>query len=281
MTLNKLGTTLIFAIAMVGVSMLGATAAQAEENKGPLWIVGTTPHGLVAGETRAGVARTEATPVIKGTAASIECEKATGTGFLLGGSPGTGYAKTIFEKCNLVGAKNCIATGLAPIAATNSGEIRVDLLTALAFAKGSRTSAVLIGAAESESNLFSELEFLNKSGATTELCNLLNKTKIKVTATGTELKIKGFARKAGQIGEVGFLKGGSFFLSLSGETSEVGLLRLGNGGVAVTEAELFNTTTAKYEVIKAELSAGALGSVVQVLSGEAETSPKEPFGWDF
>ncbi len=280
MTLNKLGTTLIFAIAMVGVSMLGATAAQAEENKGPLWIVGTTPHGLVAGETRAIVSRTEAAPVLRGSIASLECEKATNTGFLLGGSPGTDYAKIIFEKCNLEGAKNCVATGLAPIAATNAGEIRVDALTALAFAKGSRTSAVDIFAAESESNLFSEFEFLNKSGATTELCNLLNKTKIKVTAAGTELKIKGFARKAGQIAEVGFLKGGSFFLSLSGETSEVELLRLGNGGVAVSEAELFNTATAKYEVIKAELSAGALGDVVEEASAEVETSPKEPFGYN-
>ncbi len=265
--------------------MLGATAAQAEENKGPLWIVGSPAKGLVAGETRAGVAKTEAAPIIKGSAMSIECEKATGTGFLLGGSPGTGYAKTIFEKCNLVGDKNCIATGLKPIAATNAGEIRVDLLTTLAFAKSSRTSAVLIGAPEGEAaseNLFSEVELLNKAGATTELCGgIFNKMKIKITAAGTELKIKGVARKAGQIGEVGLLKGGSFFLSLAGETSEVGLLRLGNGGVAITEAELFNTATAKYEVIKAELSAGALGSVVQEMSGEAETSLKEPFGWDF
>ena len=281
MKLNRLVILLASAMAMVVVSMLGAAAAQAEENKGPLWIVGTTPHGLVAGETRAIVSRTESAPVLKGTAASVECEKATNTGFLLGGSPGTDYAKIIFEKCNLVGAKNCIATGLAPIAATNSGEIRVDALTVLAFAKGSRTSAVDIFAAESESNLFSEFEFLNKSGATTELCNLLNKQKVKVTAVGTELKIKGVARKAGQIAEVGFLKGGSFFLSLSGETSEVGLLRLGNGGVAVTEAELFNATTAKYELIKAELSAGALGAVVEEANTEIETSPKEPFGWDF
>jgi hypothetical protein len=283
MKLNRLVILLASAMAMVVVSMLGAVAAQAA-NEGPLWIVGSPAHGLVAGETRAIVSKTEAAPVLRGSVASVECEKATNTGFLLGGSPGTDYAKIMFEKCNLVGAKNCIATGLAPIAATNSGEIRVDALTVLAFAKGSTTSAVDIFAAESESNLFSEFEFLNKSGATTELCNLLNKTKIKVSATGTELKIKGVARKAGQIAEVGVLKGGSFFLSLSGETSEVGLLRLGNGGVAVKEAELFNTATAKYELIKAELSAGALGAVVEEANTEIEISSptaKEPFGWDF
>jgi hypothetical protein len=284
MKLNKLGTTLIFAIAMVGVSMLGATAAQAEENKGPLWIVGSPAKGLVAGETRAIVSRTEAAPVLRGSIASLECEKATNTGFLLGGSPGTDYAKIIFEKCNLVGSKNCIITGLKPIAAANAGEVRVDVLTVLAFAKGSRTSAVDIFGPEGEAaneNLFSEFELLNKAGASTELCGaILNKQKIKITTSGTELKIKGFTRKAGLIAEVGLLKGGSFFLSLSGETSEIGLLRLGNGGVAVSEAELFNTAAAKYEVVKAELSAGALlGSVVEEANAEIETSPKETFGY--
>jgi len=284
MKLNRLVILLASAMAMVVVSMLGAAAAQAEENKGPLWIVGSTPHGLVSGETRAIVSRTEAAPVLRGSVASVECEKATNTGFLLGGSPGTDYAKITFEKCNLVGSKNCIATGLKPIAAANAGEIRVDVLTVLAFAKGSRTSAVDIFAPDGEAaseNLFSEFELLNKTGASTELCgSILNKQKIKVTAAGTELKIKGFTRKAGQIAEVGLLKGGSFFLSLSGETSEVGLLRLGNGGVAVTEAELFNGTS--YETIKASLSAGALlGNVVEEANTEIETSPKEPFGWDF
>jgi hypothetical protein len=286
MTLNKLGTTLIFAIAMVGVSMLGATVAQAEENKGPLWIVGSPAKGLVAGETRAGVGKSESPPILRGSVASIECEKTSGTGFILGGSPGTGYGKTIFEKCNLVGDKNCLATGLKPIAAANPGEIRAEILTVLAFAKGIRTSAVGIDAPVGEAaneNLLSEFELLNKTGATTELCgSILNKQKIKITASGTELKIKGFTRKAGQIAEGGFLKGGSFFLSLAGETSEVGLVRLGNGGVAISEAELFNTATAKYEIIKAEISAGALlGSVIEEGSGEGEASPKEPVGWDF
>ena len=277
--LKSLGLCLV---AVFALGALVASAAQAEENKGPLWIVGSPAHGLVAGETRAIVSRTEEAPRLKGTAASVECEKATNTGFLLGGRPGNDYAKIIFEKCNLEGFKNCIATGLAPIAATNSGEIRVDALTVLGFAKGSRTSAVDIFAAESESNLFSEFELLNKAGATTELCGaILNKAKIKVTASGSELKTKGVTRKAGQIAEVGLLKGGSFFLALAGETSEVGLLRLGNGGVAVSEAELFNAATEKYEVIKAELSAGALGSVVEEASTEIETSPKEPFGWNF
>jgi hypothetical protein len=279
----KLNILLASTMLMMVVSMLGAAAAQAEENKGPLWIVGG--KGLVAGETRAVVGRTETRPILKGTAASIECDKATGTGFILGGSPGTGYGKTTFEQCNLVGAINCIATGLKPIAASNAGEIRVDTLTDMAFAKGSRTSAVGLAAPEGETgneNLFSEFELKNKAGATEKLCGaILNKVKIPVSATGSEVTIKSEKRKMGQIAEGGHLVGGAFVLSTPGVTSTIGLLRSGNGGVPVKEAELYNTTTAKYEVVKAELSAGSLGEIFVEGSAEGETSPKEEFGWNY
>jgi hypothetical protein len=281
---NKLGILLAFSIAMAVVGMLGAAAAQAEANKGPLWIVGSPAKGLAAGETRAITARSEAAPIFKGTAASIECAKATGTGFLLGGSPGTGSGKTIFEKCNLVGSKNCIATGLKPVAATNSGEIILNVLTVLAFATGSRTSAVGIGAPDGEAaneNLLSEFELLDKAGATSELCNLLNKIKIKVTASGTEIKIKNETRRADQIAEGGHEVGGAFALSTPGLTATIGLLRLGHDGDPVTTAELYNKTTEKYEVIKAEMSAGALGEVFSEGSAEVETIPAEPFGWGY
>jgi hypothetical protein len=284
--LNKLGILLAFAMAMMMmmmVSMLGAAAAQAEENKGPLWIVGSPAKGLKAGETRATASKTLGRPILRGTAASIECEKATTTGFLLGGSPGAAVATTKLEKCNLVGEKNCIVTGLKPVASP-SGEIRVDGYTILAFAKGSRSSAVDISAPQGETgkeNLFSEFELLNKAGASTELCSLLNKTKIVLEATGTALKIKGLTRNAGQIGEVGRINAGAFSLTTFGETATIGLLRFGSEGKALTEAELFNTETAKYELIKAELSAGALGAIFEEATAEIETSPKEAFGWDY
>src|SRR5580698_10467523 len=156
-------------VAVFAMSALAASAAQAEENKGPLWIVGSPAKGLKTGETRAITSRATK-PLLIGAVASVECEKATNSGFLLGGSPGTDFATIKFEKCNLRGDKNCIATGKAPIAATNEGEIRVDVLTALAFAEGSRTSAVDVFAPEAESNLFSEFELLNKPGSSGEQC---------------------------------------------------------------------------------------------------------------
>jgi hypothetical protein len=59
------------------------------------------------------------------------------------------------------------------------------------------------------------------------------------------------------------------------------LLRSSNGGVPVREAELYNTSTEKYEMVKAELSAGALGEIFVEGSAEGETSPKEEFGWNY
>jgi hypothetical protein len=282
MKLNRLVILLASAMAMAAVSMLGAAAAQAEVNKGPLWIVGSPARGLLAGETRAITSRTESEPILKGTIASVICEKATNSGFLLGGSPGTDYAKIIFVKCHLSGKANCIATGLKPIAATNSGEIRVDALTDLAFASGSRTSAVDIFAPEGEAgneNLFSEFELLNKAG-TTE-CGALNEVKIPVSANGTEIKIKGEARKAGQIAELGMVEGSTFVLSTPGLTAAIGLLRFGKEEKPTKEAELYSTATEKYEKIKAELSAGALGEIFEIASSEIEIPTLEPFGWNY
>ena len=138
--LNKLGILSACSMALAIVSMLGATIAQAEENKGPLWIVGSPAKGLKSGETRAVSSRTEAAPILRGKLSSVECEKATSVGVLLGGSPGTAYAKTTAEDCHLLGKRNCVMTGLRPLT-TNAGEIITDTLTILAFAKGSRTSA--------------------------------------------------------------------------------------------------------------------------------------------
>jgi hypothetical protein len=280
---NKLGILLASCMAMAVVGMVGAAVAQAEVNKGPLWIVGSPAKGLKAGETRAIRARSEAVPIFKGSLASIECEKATGEAILLGGSPGTGSGKTIFEECRLKGKSNCIAIGLNPKAA-HSGEIVLNVLTELAFpANGSRTSAVGIAAPEGEAdneNLLAEFELKNKAGATEGLCGAFNEVKIAVKASGSTIKIKNETRNADQIAEGGYAEGGGFVLSTPGSTAEVGLLRLPE--TAIKEAELYNTETAKYEQIRAEMTAGALlGQVSSVGSAEAETEPKEPFGWGY
>jgi hypothetical protein len=279
MKLHRMVILLASAMAMVVVSMLGAVAAQAAVNEGPLWIVGNPAKGLLTGETRAITSRTESAPVLLGTLASVECARATNRGILLGGSPGTAFSEIKFEECRLKGKANCVATGLNLKGA--NAEIPVNVLIILGFpSSGSKTSAVALFAAEgvgAKEQLFSEFEFKNKAGATKELCEALNEVKISVNAAGTSIKIKTETRNVGQIAEVGHEVEGSFVLSTPGLTSEVGLLRLPETGIK--EAEVFNGTA--YEKVKAELSAGALlGAVTEVATTEIATNPRELFGWN-
>jgi hypothetical protein len=266
-------------VAVFALSAVVASAAQAEENKGPLWIVGSPAKGLKTGETRAITSRTEAPPVLKGSVASVECEKATNKGVLLGGSPGTAFVEIKFEKCIAKGKPACTATGENPKGSI-VGEIPVNVLVVLAFANGSRTSAVAAFAPEASTNLFSEFKF----GSSAE-CGALKEATLSVTANGTAasgkgIKINGQERLAGQLAEVGMAEGSTFVLSTRGLTSEVGLLRLPE--TAITEAEIYNLETAKYEKFKAGLTAGALlGSVTEVATTQIETKPKEAFGWNY
>jgi hypothetical protein len=285
MKLNRLVILLASAMAMVVVSMLGAVAAQAA-NEGPLWIVGNPAKGLLAGETRAITSRTEAPPVLHGSLASVECERATNRGVLLGGSPGTAFVEIKFEECRRQGAfKNCVATGLK-LAGANA-EIPVNVLVILGFPVVlNRNSAVALFAAEGvagNEQLFTEFEFKNKVGATTELCGALNEAKISVKAAGTpQIKIKTETRNVGQIAEVGMLESEGvekFFLSTPGLTSTIGLLRFPE--TVIKEAEVWNSSTEKYEAVKAELSAGALlGEVHEIANTEIATNPQELFGWN-
>jgi hypothetical protein len=280
MKLNRLVILLASTMAMAVVSMLGAAVAQAEENKGPLWIVGSPAKGLLTGETRAITSRTESPPILNGTLASVECPRATNRGILLGGSPGTAFVEIKFEECRKKGAANCLATGLKLAGAT--AEIPVNVLVILGFPNGgSRVSAVALFAAEGvtgNEQLFSEFEFKNKAGATKELCEAFNEAKIPVKAAGTSIKIKTETRNVGQVAEVGMAEGSTFVLSTPGLTSTIGLLRLPE--TVIKEAEVWNGE--KYEKVKAELNAGALiGAVNEVATTEIATNPQEPFGWNY
>jgi hypothetical protein len=283
MKLHRMVILLASAMAMVAVSMVGAAVAQAAEelNKGPLWIVGNPARGLLTGETRAITSRTESPPVLKGSLASVECEKATNKGILLGGSPGTGYIEIKFEGCFLKGEKNCVATGHKPVKGA-TGEIPVNTLIILAFpSTENRTSAVTLFAAEGETgneNLFTEFEFKNKAGATTELCGAFNEVSISVKAAGGAIKIKSETRDVGQAAEVGMLESTSFVLSTPGLTSAVGLLRFPEAGIKT--ADVYNGK--EYESVKSELTAGSLlGEVREVASAEIEIPNLEPFGWNY
>ncbi|HEV3323507.1 MAG TPA: hypothetical protein VG147_15085 [Solirubrobacteraceae bacterium] len=285
MKFSKLGLVLAVGMVMTVLSALATGAAQAEENKGPLWIVGSPARGLLAGQTRAFDA-TSGVAELHSSASGVPntvCEKTLARGFLLGGSPGTDDATITFRGCHAAGKPNCVATGVA--AGTNEEEIVVSVLTILAFANGSRTSAVDLYAPEGESGaeeLFVAYKLKNRSGFTE--CGTLA-GEIKAEAKGSPVTINGKTRNLGQLAKIGHEASGVFTLSTVGETANVGLLEFPerNGSEHFNEAELYNSSSGKYEKVTALLEAGALKEAWQTTTTPAVIllSPKEPFGWDY
>lgn len=268
-----MGLCLVAAFVM---SAFAAVAAQAEG--GPLWIVGEPAKALGAGETRAITSRSEGVYKLRSPAGVVECAKVENTGFLLGGNPGTDYAKITFKECVLEKTtKECIATGIKPLKAANKGEIIVDAKTVLVYPEGVRTSALDAFAPQGEpgnENLYVEFELTGTCPKA-----LPAGTKIAVTASGTELEVKGEKRKCGVLAEVGETNtGGEFVLSKSGVTNKIGLLRFPEP--AVTNAELWEPTPKVFKKIECKLSAGALGNPIEVGKSIIETVPAAPFGWD-
>jgi hypothetical protein len=264
------------AMAMVALSALAASVAQAEG--GPLWIVGSPAKALAAGETRAITSRSEEVYKLKTLSGVIECKVVENAGFLLGGNPGTDYTKITFKECVVEKTeKKCIATGIKPLKAANKGEIIVDAKTVLVYPEGSRTSALDAFAPQGEAgnpNLYAEFEL---TGTCPEA--LPEGTKIAVTAAGTELEVKGEKRKCGVLAEVGEANaGGEFVLSKTGVTNKIGLLRFPNP--ALKTAELWEPSKKEFKKIECKLSAGALGTPIEIGKSQIETVPAEPFGWD-
>jgi hypothetical protein len=270
---------LCFVVVFV-VSALTATAAQAS---GPLWITGSPATSLKAGETRAIISKSEEKFVFRASGGNIECEKVTNVGFILGGNPGTDYTEIKFEKCFLEASnKECLALGVKPLKSINPAEVIVDAKTVLVYPEGVRTSALDAFAPQGESanpNLYVEFELLpTKAGG----CKAITAgTKVKVTAEGTEIVVKGEKRKCGVLAEVGEANAKSeFVLAISGATNKIGLLRFPEP--ALTKAELWNGTA--FEKIECKLSAGTFGTkpIERGVSQVEITAPVagEPFGWD-
>ena len=284
MKFSKLGLVLAVGMAMTVLSGLAAGAAQAAQNEGPLWIVGSPGRGLLAGETRNITSRNEGIYTLKTVGSvAIECPTVVNSGVLLGGSPGTAYTQITFKGCHLENKPTCLVTGIKPLAAANAGEVIVDALAVLAYPEGNRASALLAFAPEGEAGntkLFAELKILNENEERGEAgaCGKLNEKFVEVEATGTPIKVKQETRNCGQLAEVGHTVAGSFVLSKPGEKARVGLLRLPT--TVITKAELWNGTA--YEKIECKLeSKGAIaGKANEVGTSIIETVSAEEFGWN-
>jgi hypothetical protein len=273
---NKLTTLLVAAIPLFGAFF--AAPAEAAEG-GPVWHVarsgGESASNLLAGETRAVTATGATTFAFKTTSAEIKCKKLEGTGLIVGGVPGTDSEKFTFKECAVSGktVAECGAKGLKPLAASNAGEFSAPALTSLAFPESSTKAVLEALLPEGEAgnpNLFVEFEL---SGTN---CGVLNKIKVKITATGTESEVKTMKRKCGALAEVG--KGSTSFESLvAGESTLAGLLRLPES--PLTKAELWEVSGKSFKKIECKMEAGTLGKAEETGTAKLETSPAENFGW--
>jgi hypothetical protein len=285
MRFNRLGIMLAAGMAMVVFSALAASVAQAEEIKGPLWIVGSPGRGLLTGETRSITSRSEGIYKLKTVGSpAVECNKVLNAGVLLGGSPGTAYTTITFKECHLEGHEKCLASGEKPLASpVNSGEVIVDALAVLVYPEGSTRSALLAFAPEGEpadTALFAEFKLLNQGEERGEVgeCGKLNEKKLEVNATGSVIKVKSEERRCGQLAQVGHTVEGDFVLSQPGEKARVGLLQLPSE--VITKAEWWNGE--KYEKIECKLESkgGFAGKASEVGTSIIETIPAEEFGWN-
>lgn len=262
----------IMGLCLVAAFVTSAVAvAAASATGGPLWIVGSGGTSLASGETRTANTVNVGSFELKG-AANVVCTSVTSTGKLIGGVPGTDEAKIIFSGCALAGHSGCTAKGVKPLAATNAGEVIVDVLTVLAFPEGVRSSALDAYAAQGETgnpNLFVQF----KLEGTLAECGALRNQEVKVEAKGTSIKINGVERNCGVLSQIGTGTSG-FSLSTSGALALTGLQNFPSP--ALTKAELWNG--AAFEKIECKLE--ALNKPAEEVGlSKTELSPSEVFGW--
>jgi len=259
--------------AVFAFSAITAGAAQAVVG-GPIWIEKgkTELKGTKIIETVTGIS---AVQKLKSTAVTIECPtlsiKAGATNTINSGNPGTDFATLVFAGCHVAGKTlaECAVTSVNPLKATNVGEIWVAVRTLLGYEKGKTEKTPIYDQffPNPGPTLFVELEFTGTN------CSALNKTKIAVNATGTENK--SFKSKCGVIAEVGKVKAKVFEAAVSGELAKVGGLRLPES--AITEEEVWNSATSKFEVVKCTLEAAA-SKATQIGEASIELEKGEEFG---
>lgn len=273
---NRLGIILAGSLAMVALSSLTATAAQAVEG-GPQWIV-KEKKILATGETRSIQSHSVGTFAFKAPGVEVKCETATvSEGSLSGGIPGTGSQKLIFTGCALPekSVAECGAKGIKPLPAGKAGEVIVNVRTALAFAGNveARTSAVDIFAPVGETgneNLYVAFEL---SGTN---CGIVGKKTIAFNATGTSIEVNGEKRKVGIMAQLGRIGGGGFEpLPSSADTNQL-LLPFPAVTMSNSKAEYWNGKA--FQVIESKLEGGS--GVAEIVGlNEVTTTPEEGFGW--
>lgn len=288
-------------ISLLTVFAFGAVAAGAAQAEGPYWIIkchkviaanvaesrwedaacsklkagGGFDTRLLAGESR--LFKSVGVIAFKLVGATtVECKTVKNYGTLYGGSPGTDTAVILFSECSVAGktVAECGATGLKPEKGSVAGEIIVAGKTVLVYpkekAKGTEEAldAFIPEGESANPNLFVEFELKGTN------CGILNNTKVKVEAAGTEIP-QFNNKKCGVLAQVGKVAAGVFAVTKSGTVFTEGALNF--PATPIAEAELEEGTS--FKRIKCELKAFG-EKVAEVGVAKVETIGPEAFGWE-
>ena len=265
--MSRIRVSLMSLLAVFAFSAVAVSAAQAAG--GPEW---ETHDGVLAKKI---VSKNVGTLKLKTTTATIECKTEENTGEILAGNPGQDTATITFKECSVEGKT------VAECAATSAGEaagvVKFAVKTLLVYPEGKKESTTEADDAffpgTAGSNLFVEFELKGTN------CGTLNNKKVKVNATGTEVKEPAYNNKCGALAEVGRVNNrNEFERTWSGELVYHGGLNLPTP--AIKKGELWEPTPKTWKVIECKLEAFSeaaeeIGLVKVVIEGEAEA-----FGWE-
>lgn len=182
----------------------------------------------------------------KGGTDTIICKRASKGGILgavFKGNPGTDTIEIEYSECSDEARPNCVTK-----------PIKQEVLSLLAYPAGGANgvNAAVDAFFPEKANLM--LKFILENKSATETC-IYNGTTVEFKAVGTEITIPiiGDKRQCGALAKLGTVETGAFKETKGGEISKKGAFRL--PAPAITAAEYWNPTAAKFESLTCKLEA--------------------------
>jgi hypothetical protein len=263
-----LGTALA-AVAVGAVLASGATAVVG----GPVWVVKGTE---MASEASKEALKSEGGQYKLTGTTNVVCEKATGTGELIGGNPGRGVSTITFEKCHQEGKANCLAAG-----AGFEDTIQAEAKSVLVYpheqpeTESEALDALAPNTVGSTENLFVEFTLKNASGSTE--CGVLNNAKADVIANGSPISDPSQINKnCGLLAQLGKLVSEVFSVAPALEENAVGALNA--PATIIKEATIWEPIKKTFGLITCKLN--AFGEATEVGVSDVSLVSNNTFGWN-
>jgi hypothetical protein len=264
--------TLSAALAAVAASAALASDASAVVG-GPVWVV----KGVeMATEASKEALKSEGGQYTLTGTTTVVCEKATGTGELIGGNPGRSLSTITFEKCHERNKINCLAAS-----AGFEDTIQSEAKSVLVYpheqheTEAEALAALTPNTAGATENLFVEFTLKNASGSTE--CGLLNGAKADVKANGTLIGDPSQINKnCGLLTQLGKLVSEVFSVALALEENAIGALNA--PATAIKEATIWEPSKKTFGLITCKLE--AFGEATEEGVSDVSLVSKNTFGWN-